>query len=959
MKKIFLVFAALLVALSARAQIVFTDSMMGQLSQVKVAVVDSTNAEPVAFASVYLTEKKDTVINHFTLTDNKGEAELKEVPYGNYLFHVEMMGYKPWVKEIYCNKWRVDLGTVRLQVDEEFIKAARITDVGNPIVIKRDTIEYNASSFQVGANAMLKDLLSRMPGIDIGDDGKVKVNGEEVKRITVNGRTFFFDDQSMALNNLPASIVDKIRVIDKDSEQKRLTGIEDGQKEKVMDVALKKEYEDGWFGNAGLKGGTTLDGSKDELRDDRGLLYNANALVSAYGPKDQVTLIGNALNISDGGQAFVIRRGGAAADDTPSLSGLTKQAQIGANYNTSRVKGVEITAGSSYKFSHTDAASKTCRTTFRQDGDLLSETTETGKQWGNSISGNVEAEKETGKFQFNLQSALSYRDNHTATDAESETHRDEGTFLNSSSRTNRVDQETRSFTVYGSGGYKGLGGDERRAFRVYANYSHYNTGGTSREWSLTRTPVASEELDLHYDRRSESNSVSAGFSYAEPLGKHWRLSVESRFSGAFNESRRDASNADGTPNAYYTSFSDNRYITQSYGSQVVWEQKWGNIQLGANLEGIQNRVLARSYGVETLSGDGEWLWHLIPGLSVHVRKEGTSFNASIWGHQNEPSHSQRIPTLNVSDPTRITVGNVYLRPTQQIRFDSSFRGGNRQQFSSFNVNFYGGILSSPIVSAMWYDNYGIRYAVPVNAARPQVNLSLSGGYNRPLDKKKSLTLSLDARGSYDRSVSYHTSVSRPALPTDSFEYGSFMSDFWGSEAGERFYSGQSGFLENTTTIYGTTERLHLKYNKGPLSLTLGYTNAFNYAHYSLEGATDAITTQNRIGTYVHYTTPHQFEIGNELNYNFFTGYAEGYGLPEWHWDASLSKHIGAFTLSLTAHDILGQTRNLTHLDSSDYMQDTYRLILGRYILFGVKWNFGKMNALQNGRAQSAAWRMAL
>ena len=958
MKRLVLFISAFLAFLPVRAQFVLTDSMMGQLSEIRVAVVDSTNAEPVAFASVYLTEKKDTVINHFTLTDGKGEAELKEVPYGNYLFHVEMMGYKPWVKEIYCSKWRVDMGTVRLQIDEEFIKAATITDVGNPIIIKRDTIEYNASAFQVGANAMLKDLLSRMPGIEISEDGKVKVNGEEVKRITVNGRTFFFDDQSMALNNLPASIVDKIRVIDKDSEQKRLTGIEDGQKEKVMDVALKKEYEDGWFGNASLKGGTTFDGSKDELRDDRGLLYNANALVSVYGPKDQLTFIGNALNINDGGQAVIFRIGGAAVDELPSLSGLSKQAQIGANYNTSRVKDVEITASSSYKFNHTDAASKTYRTTFRKDGDLLSETTDTGNQWGNSVSGNVEAGKEKGKLQFTLNSEFSWRDNHTVKEAVSSMNRDDGTFLNSSDQNSRSDHQRRIFGMGASGGYKGLGGNERRAIQVYANYSYRNTDGTTREWSLTRTGTANEELDLHYNTLSESHFISIGSTYAEPIGKHWRLTVNTRFSGDFNDSHKDAFNADGTANAYYTSANDSRYLTQVYGSNAVYEQEWGDIQFGASAEGIQNRVFARSYGVETLSGDGEWLWHIIPRLGLHIRKETTRFNASVWGNQNMPSSSQRIPTLDVSDPTRITVGNVYLQPTQQLRFDSSLRGGNRQKFSSFNVNFYGGVMFVPVVSAMWYDPYGIRYAVPVNASRPHINLSTSAGYNVPVNKAKTLTFSVDLGGSYGRTVSYHTEAARPALPTDSFEYGSFMSDFWGSEAGERFYGGLSGFKENTTSTYGTTERLHLKYNKGLFSFTLGYTNAFNYAHYSLEGATDAITTQNRIGTYVSYMTPHKFELGNELNYNFFTGYAEGYGLPEWHWDATLSKHIGAFTLSLTAHDILGQTRSLSHLDSSDYMQDSYRLILGRYVLFGVKWNFGKMNALQNGRAQTAAWRMA-
>ena len=117
------------------------------------------------------------------------------------------------------------MGTIRMQVDEHFLQAATVTDVGNPIVVKKDTVEFNASSFRVGANAMLKDLLKRMPGMEITEDGKVKFNGEEIDKLTVGGRTFFFNDQSTALNNLPAAVVDKVRVIDRESEQTRASGI--------------------------------------------------------------------------------------------------------------------------------------------------------------------------------------------------------------------------------------------------------------------------------------------------------------------------------------------------------------------------------------------------------------------------------------------------------------------------------------------------------------------------------------------------------------------------------------------------------------------------------------------------------------------------------------------------------------------------------------------------------------
>ena len=260
MKKVLLFLLILLSAAKVQAQVfILNDNLTtGRLSEIRTTVLDSLTNEPVAFASVYVIPSKDTTITNFTITDAKGVAKLEEVPYGSYTFRVEMMGYKPFVRERYFRERRVDMGTIRLQVDEQFLQAATVTAAGNPIVVKKDTVEFNASSFRVGTNAMLKDLLVRMPGMEITEDGKVKFNGEAIDHLTVGGRTFFFDDQSTALNNLPAAVVDKIRVIDRDSKNTRATGIQDGKREKVLDVGLKKEYEKGWFGNAGIKGGTTL-----------------------------------------------------------------------------------------------------------------------------------------------------------------------------------------------------------------------------------------------------------------------------------------------------------------------------------------------------------------------------------------------------------------------------------------------------------------------------------------------------------------------------------------------------------------------------------------------------------------------------------------------------------------------------------------------------------------------------
>ena len=379
----------LLAGVSSRAQVfILNDNVLtGRLSEIRATVVDSLSGEPISFVSAYVIPAKDTAISNFTLSDAEGKVKLEEVPYGNYYFHIEMLGYKPFIKEQYFRERIVELGTIKLQTDDKYLKAAVVTDVGNPIVVKQDTVEFNASSFQVGTNAMLKDLLKRMPGMEVTDDGKVKFNGEEIDKLTVGGRTFFFGDQSTALNNLPASVVDKVRVIDRESESTRATGLQDGNREKVLDVGLKKEYEKGWFGNAGIKGGTTLAGSEeDPLRDNRGLLYSGNVLASAYSEKDQLTLIGNGMNINDSNGVVFVAYGDESDANVLLGGGLSSAAQAGFNYNTSRIKNVESTVGANYKYGDTMNGSSSARTTFQEDGNLFSTADNSSRLFFNSLS---------------------------------------------------------------------------------------------------------------------------------------------------------------------------------------------------------------------------------------------------------------------------------------------------------------------------------------------------------------------------------------------------------------------------------------------------------------------------------------------------------------------------------------------------------------------------------------------
>ncbi len=948
----------LCLGITSKAQVVILNDnvMTGRMSEIKTTVLDSLTNEPIGFASVYVVPAKDTTITNFTLTDAKGEAKLDEVPYGRYVFHVEMMGYKPFIKDRYFRERRVDMGTIRLQVDEQFLQAATVTDVGNPIVVKKDTVEFNASSFRVGANAMLKDLLQRMPGMEITDDGKVKFNGQEIDKLTVGGRTFFFNDQSTALNNLPAAVVDKIRVIDRESEETRASGIQDGNREKVLDVALKKEYEKGWFGNVGLKGGTTLGKKNDDnpLRDSRGLLWSGNALVSAYNEKDQLTVIANGQNIDESGVIVSV------TDEEGNMSrlnqGLSTATQLGVNANTSRIKDVETTVSANYKYSDTDSGRKADRTTFQDDGDLSSSTQDSGKQYAHSANANLEFQKEKGKVWFHVRPAFSYNKSDSRSNGQSETARD-GTFINKSDNTSHNISSSKRVDLDTDVTFRELWGKKNRTIRMGTDMGYGANDGTSEETSVLTTAAGTDTRNMRYESDGNSQYISGSLRYTEPFGEKWTLSASAYCVTGSQGNVRDAFDAAGRNN-YYSSESRTNYIEQRYDLTAQYKfAKQSYITLGGRVYGSLNETFSKSYGIETTSGKDEWNWYVAPTLRFIHRKDMNRLSVTASGFSNRPSQSRMRPVLNITNPSRLNVGNVYLRPNSRMYFNVDWTRNNTKRFSTLMVYLYGNLTTNSLVNATWYDQDGILYSVPVNSRKPGLSGNLYANYTTPLDSKKLWSLTLSGSTVYSSAVSYQARAALPGLDKDAFDYASFMADFWGNADGDRFYGGQSGFAESNTRMFSPFASISVKFNPDHYSFSLGASTTGRISRYSLDPSANLNTLDTRLTARGSYTTKHEFEFNTDLSYVFYKGYAEGYGQPEWQWNAEISKNIGAFNLSVKVHDILNQTRNLTHTVTDNYVEDSYRLIMGRYVLFGVKWNFGKMNAAHSRRAQQAAWNM--
>ena len=211
--------------------------------------------------------------------------------------------------------------------------------------------------------------------------------------------------------------------------------------------------------------------------------------------------------------------------------------------------------------------------------------------------------------------------------------------------------------------------------------------------------------------------------------------------------------------------------------------------------------------------------------------------------------------------------------------------------------------------------------------------------------------------SFSVNTSYQARTSLPGLDKDGFDYSDFMASFWGNADGDRFYGGASGFSESNTRTLSPYLLGTIKFNGERYYIEMGGMTSGQISRYSLDPSANLNTMDTSIQARGSYTTKHEFEFQSDFNYVFYNGYPEGYGQPEWVWNADITKSVGPFSLSVTLHDILNQTRNLTHTVTANYKEDTYRLVMGRFVLFGVKWNFGKMNAAHSQRAQQAAWDM--
>ena len=942
----------------------------------KLRLIDEKTSEPVGFATASLTPKGETTASKYVLTDIEGKAAISKVKKGTYVLKAELMGYKPLQQEVVVDK-NIDLGDIKMGEDVETLDAASVSAVGNPIVVKKDTIEYNASSFKTSDNDMLEELLKKLPGVEIGTDGSITANGETIKKITIDGKTFFLDDPQLATKNIPAKMVQKVKIVEKKSDQAKFTGIDDGEEETIIDLSVRPGMMDGMFGNIMGGGGHDVPSPENTMNDWR---YQGAAMVGRFTKNSQISVILNANNTNNrgfndmAGSMMQGMRGGGGGmgrgmGGWGGRNGITTSWMGGLNGAFTLLDDrMDLAGNYLYNGSDNYVEETSKKTTYLvEDGSRLlyenygSSTTRTqGHRFGvrleHEFSENTsilfEPQVNFGGGQF---SEMSEFQTYSERDGSQREQRNDGYTSNNGANNN---WSTSGFLLL-----RQRLGKPGRTISANIRYSFSDNKLAGYNQSLTNvfsesSVAGSEDLvNQFYDSRSKSSSLRGRVVYTEPLAKYLFLEANYEYSWNKSTSVKDTYNSGSdirdevtgyleyNPNGaqkddIYSNDILNRYINQRAGLNLSWQKNKIHAQLGASLNptDTRNETNGEKYSSKVLN----WAPQAMFRYDIN---DNTNFRMFYNGRSAQPSTTQLMPVPDNSNPLNVSFGNPHLKPYFNHNIRANFGYTNKKSFTSIHANIRGGLVQDAITNAQWYDKSGAQYSIPVNGPGTG-NVNARVMVNTPLGKSNFSIFSM-TNVTYSQSTSYiGTDKFRPedyyTAEDASFKYDEFHAKYPTLE-------GREEFSKNKIQTVGFTERIRFTYRNDFVELTLGGRTRMSKSTYTIASATNTMTWNNQIDASMNWTIPGGINLLSDVDYNWYVGYASPQP-REFVLNAEITKLLfkNTCTLALKAYDIFAQSKNLSVTDASNYHQEVLNNTLGRYIILSLTYRFGSFGGHKGG-----------
>nr|WP_302617709.1 TonB-dependent receptor [uncultured Prevotella sp.] len=957
MKKSILTMLLLLVSIASFAQ----------ERLVSGAIIDRDTKDPVEQVTVQLLKTDSTYVTG-AISNEKGLFHLNAPENGKYLLKITSVGYKPTVKRVVIEQDKnLALGNVVVGADAIMLKGAVVTAMAQKVTLKEDTFVYNSAAYRTPEGSVVEELVKRLPGAEVSDDGTIKINGKEVKKILVDGKEFMTGDTKTALKNLPTSIIDKIKAYDEKSDLSKVTGIDDGEEQTVLDFNVKKGMNKGLMSNIDLG-----IGNKDR--------YSARGMGGYFNSNNRFMLFGNANNTSDRGFG-----GGGPGRGFGGGNGLNASKMLAANYNYEEKNKFKFNTSLRWNHSDGDVWSRRSSENFLGSSSSFSNSLNQNFSRSDSWNGNIRLEWMPDTMTNILfRPSISWTTNDSRSMGLSASFNqdpyqytedplsDEGI-----EKMDEVDavinrQKSVSLSYSKNNNIRGMLQLNRKlnnkgrnvTLRMDAKYTDKDSKSISLQNAHLYLVQNEAGLDSTYQTNrynltpSKDYSYSAQATYSEPLWKATFLQFSYKFTYSYSKSDRSTydfskysfdgispeygawgnylGRLDGELGDYrddkLSRYSEYRNYTHDIQVMMRFIRQKYNLNFGVMIQPQRSKFIQDYQGkyVDTV----RTVTNVSPTLDFRYRfSKMSNLRVNYRGTTSQPSISQLLDITDNSDPLNVSMGNPGLKPsfTQNFRlFYNNFVQNHNKGVMTY-INF--STTSNSISNKVTYDETtGGRITRPENI---NGNWNVMGAFmfNCSIDSAGVWNINTDTNLGYNHYVSY--------LSLDKSQ------------------DSQKNTTQNTTW----NERLSLSYRNDWLELSLDGTLAYNHAKNKLQPNSNLDTWQFSYGPSMTLTAPWGTSLNTSLSCSSRRGYSDAsMNTDEFVWNAQLSQGFlkgKPLTVMLQFYDLLHQQSTFSRAISSVSRTDTEYNAINSYAMLHIVYHmnlFGGKDARKENRGEGLGGR---
>lgn len=906
---------------------------------VKGIAYDTLAKQAVASATITVVQKKDSSLVSFTMTNSKGYFELNGIPNGEYRLFITHISYYNRNKyfTIDDNHKNIDLGDIIMNDKNKILEEVVIKNEAPPVTLVDDTIQYNANSFKTQPNSNVEQLLKKLPGIQVQKDGTIKAQGETVQKVLVDGKEFFGNDPKVATKNLPADAVDKIQVYNKQSDQAQLTGFEDGNYEKTINLKLKEDKKKGLFGK--ISGGEGTDGR-----------YEGKFNVNSFKGARQMSAIGMGNNDNSDGFSFmdVLNFTGALSQlknnlnggainisvttaDMAGMGGQNNKTGIntsrasGVNYNNIIGKKIDLMSNYFYNSYNPYSESHIQRQYLLPDSTYSYVQNSSTNNLNNGHRFNLNVLYQIDSFNsIRFTPSFSYQQTSNKSQSNYQTFGGNGALANQGFSDNSSNGSGYNFqnTIM----YRRKFHRKGRTFSLSLQTSLNNSTGNGSLSSITNfyNPLGSLIMADTLNQQNTNESNLKGFAakavYTEPLFKHSLMEFSAGKSATDNTSQKTTMNYNALSGKYdvlnpqLTNDFGNNYDYTTGGIRIRTQNKKYNYTIGATwqqadlqgkiISGVKDSVITKTFR------------NILPNARFQYNfSKFKMFAINYSTYTTQPSLSQLQPVPDVSDPLNIKVGN----PDLKQEFTQAFQGNmnwvspyrSENFFMFFNMNE----TQNKIVNYDSVNQFGVKTTKPVNV-NGVYNLNANINWGMPL----------------------HFLKARFDIGTD-----------FGYNKGRQFINTIANDIK--TFSMGPDIRLNIT-PKDKLDIALLARLNYNNTKYSLQSALNNKYFQQEYETDIDWQLPKNFFFSTDFTYTINSQRASGFNTSVPLWNMSISKqmlHYNRGELKFRVSDLLNQNIGISRSTNQNYIEDSRVMTLRRFFMLSFTYSLSKTGLNKEGK----------